>query len=97
MCMFCIRISQLLVRDAHDLAVQLKSGTRDNVFMCMFGIRISQLLVWNAHEPVCDARARDVQLKSRIRNHVFSLCSVYVYLNCLSAMPVSLMFNQSPG
>ena len=71
--MFCIRIYQLLVCDAQNVAVQLKSGIRDHVFMCMFCIRISQLLV-------CDARDLAVQLKAEIRDHVFTCNSVYVYI-----------------
>ena len=48
--MFWIRISELLVCDAQNLAVQLKSGIRDHVFMCMFCIRISELPVCDAHD-----------------------------------------------
>ena len=54
--------------------------------MCIFWIRISEL-------PVCDARDLAVQLKPGIRNHVFMFNSVYVYLNCLCAMPRTWLFN----
>ena len=41
--------------------------------MCMFCMRLSQL-------HVCDARVFDAQLKSVIKDHVFMLFFVYVYV-----------------
>ena len=73
-----------------SVVVQLKSGITDHVLMRMFRISIFQL-------PVCDARVFVVQLKSGIRDHVFMRCSVYVYINYLSAMLVSSLIKQSPG
>ena len=47
--------------------------------------------------PVCDAHMFVVDLKCGIRDHVFMCNSVNVYLNCLSAMPKTLLFNLSLG
>ena len=88
--MIHIRISQLPVCDACVLVLQWESGIRDHMLMWMFCISVSQL-------PVYEAHVLDVQLKSGIRNMCLCACSVYVYINCLFAMRMSLMFKQNPG